>query len=273
MRSIVSLALAAALSIPAVPVFADDEAPSMGAVIDARITTVEGEVTVYSPGDKDGVPATSGMPVEPGDRVVTAAESRAEIAMDADSIIELEGGTDFTVTSLERKQSSFALAVGSLLAKVQDLLKGGGAMRITSPNAVAAVRGTEFAVEQEAGDGPSHVAVFDEGKVAVSDPRAAGPEALLGPNQELSVPKGANFATVTPMALQRFRMRRARIEMMRQRRKNLRRAWKNLTPEQRQKLRQQFIDRQRKLRERIRRQRRELKRERRQERRERRRGE
>ena len=107
---------------------------------DARVSAVEGEVEFYSGGGEEGAPAEADMPLEDGDRLVTGPRSSAELAFDAESLIELGPDTDFTVGSLGSRDSWFTLKLGLLSAKVRRLFSD-SRLRVRTQGAVAALRG------------------------------------------------------------------------------------------------------------------------------------
>lgn len=234
--------------------------------VDARLTEVKGSVTVYTAEDPDGSPGEKDMPLEAGDRVKTDADSSAEISFDeGGSVIMLRPLSHFALTQPQRQDSILTLSLGSLLAKINAL---SGRLRVKTPTAVAAVRGTEFGVEiPEENAEETHVAVFDEGKVEVNTPDETGPAELLIANQETKVGRGTR-----PMAayqLKRLVRHRSNVRSMRKRAQWLRKNWKSLAPEARHALRKKSLERMRgkreKLRERIKKnseERRERKRER-----------
>ena len=225
---------------------------------EARVTMADGEVTVfYRDRGEEGVPAEAGMPLEAGDRVRTGADSRAEVGLDGESVIELGPHAEFAVTQMDRKESVFSLNLGLLLAKIRALAESGRRLEVRTPTAVASVRGTEFGVELGEG-GETHVGVFDEGQVAVR-PSGGGGEALLSADQEITAGKAWDPARVRPLT--RFARHLARIRNIRQRSVALRRTWRRLPPARRQELRRQIFDRRRDLMRRIRERRRQLKKE------------
>ena len=211
--------------------------------LDARITSIEGSVTLYSSDAPDGEPAEEGVPVEAGDKIVTGAAGRCELGLDGESIVDLGANTQFTVTSLQRESAGFDLGLGSLVAKIKHGLFGSGELDVRTDSAVAAVRGTEFSVEKGP-SGESHVGVFDEGQVAVRG--AAGGEVQLSPNQETAVWKGR--PPIPARKLQWLAARRRRLVRIRGRILVLRRRWARLPPARRRELRQKFFERRKALR-------------------------
>jgi len=221
-------------------------ARAQDAALDARLTSFECKVTVYTADDPDGSEPVQDMPLEAGDKIVTGTKGRAEFSLDGESVVELGPNTEFTIGSLERRSAAFDLGLGSLLAKIKSGLFGdGGELQVRTASAVAAVRGTEFGVENSAEEG-AHFGVFDEGKVAVKG--ASGGEVLLTPNQETSVLRGQRPQAAR--ALRRFAAHRRRMIAVRRRIAVVRRNWRKLPAAKRQALRQKFVERRRALRER-----------------------
>ncbi len=184
------------------------------------------------------LPVREGMPLDAGDRVVTAEGASAEVVLDGGNLITLRESSDFKIEAAAKSDSVFSLAFGSLLAKISKL--GENRMRVRTGTAVAAVRGTEFGVEVEGEQ--THVGVFDEGKVEVSA-ADGGPAELLISNQETRVAKGAK--PLGAYQLQRLMRHRALMRGHGRRLAALRKSWKALPPAQRQELRKKALERQR----------------------------
>ena len=211
---------------------------------DARLAAVSGDVTVIA---ADGSPEVSGgddMPLEEGDRVVVSEGGSAEVALDGGSLITVRGNSELTIEKTEKADSSFFLSFGSLLAKIQKL--GQHRLRVRTPTAVAAVRGTEFGVEVDGEN--SHVGVFDEGKVEVTGD-AGGPPELLISNQETSVAKGRVPAHAAQ--LKRFIARRSQMRGQGRRLAAIRSKWKVLPPDRRREMRGKVMERMRDHRKRL----------------------
>lgn len=204
---------------------------------DARLGAVSGDVTIIAADGSPDASGEAGMPLEEGDRVVVAAGGSAEVALDGGSLITVREGSDFKLEKTAKGDSSFFLSVGSLLAKIQKL--GTQRLRVRTPTAVAAVRGTEFGVE--AGD-ETFVGVFDEGKVEVTGDAGGTPELLIA-NQETSVKKGA--APIHAIQLQRFMAHRAQMRGHGRRLAAIKAKWKALPPEQRREMRKKMMERMR----------------------------
>jgi len=245
-----SLLIAAlAVALAAAPVRAQDAAPAADDHWDARLTAVTGEVTVLPADGGEESAAEVGMPLEEGDRVVTAAGAEAEVALDGGSLVTVRESSDFKLEKTAKAETSFLLAFGSLLAKIQKL--GSQSLQVRTPSAVAAVRGTEFGVEVEGEN--SHVGVFDEGRVEVG---GSGGKEVLTPNQETSVEKGRAPLRAAP--LRRFVVQRARMQAQLRRLRAIRRNWKSLPPDRRREMRRRTLERLRELRRKTREERRQL---------------
>ncbi len=211
---------------------------------DARLGAVTGDVTIVPADGSPEVSAEAGMPLEQGDRIVVGSGGAAEVALDATSLLSVRPKSELTLESTAKGDSTFFLAIGSLLAKIEKL--GARSLRVRTPSAVAAVRGTEFGVETDGAT--SHVGVFDEGKVEVSGAAGGKPE-LLRANQELSVKKGA--APGHAVQLRRFMAHRARMRGQGRRLAAIRSSWKALPPEARRELRLKSIERMRENRKKL----------------------
>lgn len=228
MKSILAALLI--FSVLAVPARAQEEK------WDARIAAASGDVSVVPADGSAEVSGEAGMPLEEGDRVVTGEGGSAEVALDGSSLITVRENSDFKLEKTAKGESSFFLSVGSMLAKIQKL--GNQRLRVRTPTAVAAVRGTEFGVE--AAGAQSHVGVFDEGKVEVTGDKGGTPELLIS-NQETSVAKGA--APEHAAQLKRFIAHRALMRGHGRRLAAIKAKWKALPPAERKEMRAKMLKR------------------------------
>lgn len=211
---------------------------------DARLGAVSGDVTIVPADGSPEVSGEAGMPLEEGDRVVVGDDGAAEVALDGTSLLAVRAKSELKLEKTAKGDSTFFLAIGSLLAKIEKL--GTRSLRVRTPTAVAAVRGTEFGVETD-GEA-SHVGVFDDGKVEVAGEAGGKPE-LLRANQETSVLKGAGPGHA--VQLQRFVARRAQMRGQGRRLAALKAKWKSLPPEERRVLRLKAIERMRENRKKL----------------------
>jgi len=202
----------------------------------ARLTSVEGLVTVMPKGETEVVSAAAGMPIGAGDCILTGVKGRVELALSAESLIELGPVARLTVANLEERHTFIDLDLGTLVAKFHWDKSLGRRLEIRTPAAVAIVRGTEFGVTV-AESGETSVAVFDEGLVAVRAKDAPSvQETMLEPRQEVLVPRGAMLATEMRQGqsflrvtdLSRLQPQRGRVERMRERQRELVQTWKDM---------------------------------------------
>lgn len=204
----------------------------------ARLVGSSGAVFLHLAGRPDDqlVPAASGAPAEEGDSIVVGpGPSAAELSLDGKAFVELSSGTELALTSLSLARTELGLVVGSLAAKI-DKLAAGEELRVRAPAAVAAVRGTELLVAQDAAGGPSQVGVVDEGRVEVE---AGGKTVTLGPGQQTSaLPHGTPQA---PAPLSTLRARAASFAAVRAGAAAAARAWKPMSPAARQAARERLF--------------------------------
>ena len=210
---------------------------------DARLGAISGSVEVLAAPEADvWSDAEEGMPLSAGDKVRSGADSSAEIALDDGGVIRLGENSTVKVSSLGRSSASFFLDMGSLVAKIQGLLKKKlERLEVRTPAAVAAVRGTEFCVEHDQAENETTAGVFDEGKLSVSAIDADGKpvaEGLVEQGNEVSLRAGAR--EVRPAGMRRLLRRRAHVLAMRTRLTALRKTWKRMPPEKRMELRERF---------------------------------
>lgn len=113
----------------------------------ARLSFLSGEVTFQKAGQGSWVPATFNQPILTGDRIRTAADSRAEILLANGSVVRLAENSTFAMSELKQKNNAQTtkgkLLVGKLWANVAKLAKR-DQFGVESPTAVAAVRGTVY---------------------------------------------------------------------------------------------------------------------------------
>ncbi|MEK6794666.1 MAG: FecR family protein [Spirochaetota bacterium] len=165
----------------------------------AVFRSVNGTVSVESTDGKKKSPAKNGMAVAVGLLIRTAALAKAELALADGSLITIGEKSAIVLNrnligTKGKNNTSFGVLMGGMKLKVNKLT-GSDEMKVQTPTAVAAVRGTDFEVSL-ASDGSTMVAV-NEGKVNV---KGDGSEGNVSMNESASVILGEENAGVKPMA-------------------------------------------------------------------------
>lgn len=217
--------------------------------LSGEISEIKGNVKVLKAGETQWYPAIEGMPVEVNDRIKTLKDSSCNMELDDGSFLLIDEKTEASVEYLElteeKHSSKFSLWVGRILANISK--SKSVKMHIKTPTSVAAVRGTEFAVE--ATDKETNLGVF-EGEVAVNTPEGAEAEdVMVKADEETSVLKDEKPRT--PAKLQEI-MRRHKERMVNLREKiaQMRARLKRIPPEKRIIARKRIVERFRGIRER-----------------------
>ena len=144
----------------------------------AEITYIKGGVQVQVSGQQTWKRAEVGMKVDLGDSVRTALWSKADIALDTakKNLLRLEGQTLVVLnSSIPGEVNRFDLSHGKVYANIAEA-KAGLTYEVSTPSAVAGVRGTGLSVESDnKGDEVSTyeksvgVKSFDKSKKVVSE--------------------------------------------------------------------------------------------------------
>ncbi len=142
-----SLLLVAALA--ALPFAAAAQTPQIG-----WLKTVSGTVSIQRAGQ--AMPATIGMPLQKGDVIETGDDGAAGVTLADNSTFSAGPRSKVAVDEFDydsatlKGNSLTSLQRGTLSASSGDIARGTpGAMRIRTPSAVLAVRGTTFLVRVE----------------------------------------------------------------------------------------------------------------------------
>ncbi len=163
----------------------------------AMLAVQSGEVFV------NDSPASAGMELKEGDTVKTGAKSKASLVFFDSSILRLNENTEIVVKDIVSqgdKKVNLEQTAGQTWSRVLKI-SGIKEYSIETPNTVATVRGTGFAVS--IGDGDTIIAV-KEGKVLVAamDENQVVAEAVVPANMELEVtdeaPAGLELAVLEP---------------------------------------------------------------------------
>lgn len=209
---------------------------------DARINQLSGDVQVKIDDREDWIKVTEPVPLDSNDRIKTGHDGYAEIALDDKGIIRLERNSEVEISSIEQADSEIGLILGSIVAKIQNIFGSKHNLRVKTPAAVCAVRGTEFAVEYSPLSKETAVAVFDEGKVNVSmtgeEIKDTG-EYLLEKNTEIVLnPMKRRFR---PGKIARMARHRMLFAGLRTKMNGLRKGWKPRSLSQREELRSRIL--------------------------------
>jgi len=129
---------------------------------------INGTVEVKKP-NEDWKPLSPKDGVPPGSRVRTSADGEADILVAEKSAIRLKPGTEIEITQNQSVNGSAKVHVsitsGRLLNRFDGMPKG-SEYRVTSPSAVAGIRGTQFEIAAD----PAQTSVrVLKGKVAVEN--------------------------------------------------------------------------------------------------------
>jgi hypothetical protein len=89
----------------------------------ARLSYLEGQVSFQHAADEDWAAASINFPLQPGDRVYTGANGRAEIEFDDGSVLHLAENTDIELLSLKDDLIQFRIFEGLSTLKVSSNLE------------------------------------------------------------------------------------------------------------------------------------------------------
>jgi hypothetical protein len=152
------------------------------------------------------LPAFVKASLKPGDEVRTRARSRAEIHLGDGILVRLKENTVFKVERLKEKKGvlnvSLRLLAGKILLKVAKGLRAGYLVKVHTPTAVAAVRGTMFVVDAQAAktgvkvlEGTVRAATVSED---AANPEEAGRDVEAG--QQVAAAQGQPLSEPEPMS-------------------------------------------------------------------------
>jgi hypothetical protein len=210
---------------------------------DARLKVVSGSVMVKPSDSEEWSKITGEIPLSSDDAIKTAADGVAELYLDDKAAVSVGRNTELEMNSIEQSDTIFSLIHGSLIAKVKKLMNEKFKLQVRTPSAVCAVRGTEFAVEYSQLGKETAVAVFDEGRVAVTPQgleEGAEQEYTLEKNMELVF--GPDRKRFRPVPLSRMSRHRGAVTQMRGRVAAFKK-WKPRSESKRAALRDQALKR------------------------------
>lgn len=158
-----------------------------------KFMVVKGVVQVEKPG-KSAVKAKIGFKVEPKDKIITGANSRAKIVMSDRNVIHVSPNTSFLIktytNSGSEKNVELKLEKGKIRNNVENRYDGDkNKFLIKTPTAVAGVRGTQFITSYKSATKTTEVVTL-KGRVSFS---SVGPKGQV--LSSVMVNKGFRSAT------------------------------------------------------------------------------
>lgn len=167
---------------------------------DARINFMKGQVEIQRLNAEDWRPAFIKMGLYPGDKVKCQAAAEAEIVLHDGSVVKLKDASLLQIEQMERDRKAKAartalkLYHGKVLGSIRKISSKESKFTITTPTAVAGIRGTVFGVFVEGDTTELNVL---KGEVGLAGEQ--GPEVLVGEKMMASVAKGDS--TISPVAM------------------------------------------------------------------------
>jgi len=185
----------------------------------AIVTNIEGEVRVLRPKTTYWHPASLEEILLVGDTVETGDRSSAELTFLDGNVVELGADSVLKIDQLGKYDKYMHEELGLEKGKLLSTVRKGSSFSVRTPQAVAAVRGTEFAVAVD--EGESQVGVFD-GSVSVkhyeSEGKLSSSEVVLKKNYETLIKQ--YLSPDRPQRLgERMRKLQDRMVMLRERQK------------------------------------------------------
>jgi ferric-dicitrate binding protein FerR (iron transport regulator) len=159
-------AVVAVLTLPGVARAADEGART------GRVLAVRGAAFVTSAAWEAPVPVERGMTVRAGSTLETQPASAVQLRLGDGSVLNVGPAAKLTFSNFDlqgskQRKASFKLIVGKLWARVTSFMGAESSFEVSTNNAVAGVRGTEFIVSITV-EGESNVVVV-HGSVSVTD--------------------------------------------------------------------------------------------------------
>lgn len=163
-RKVVIFAVAALLaSLLAAPLFGDVDDPPGRA---ARLSVVQGNVSLMPSGANDWSQATLNYPLTTGDRLYTDQASRVELEIGNVAVRAWEG-SDLTVANLSDEVLQLGLGQGTIRLRVYEILPG-NTIEVDTPNGALTIKQPgDYRVETYPNDNATFVTV-DRGALEVS---------------------------------------------------------------------------------------------------------
>ncbi len=163
----------------------------------ASVQSVSGSVSVLRAGTSEWIPATVDMKLYQGDEIKTGGKSKAVIELDDGTVMQVTSLAHMTMDQLSKslrgKNTNIDLEVGKSWMKVKKLNVKADNFNVSTPTAVAGVRGTYFSTEVE----QTTDSTFDvfEGEVAVAQRNNPMQQVSVRENQRSEVKSGKGPST------------------------------------------------------------------------------
>ena len=158
---------------------------------EAKITFMKGKVEVQRKGSQVMMPAVMKMTVYPGDKISTGDGAEAELKLSDGSVLKLKDGGELEIEKMEKQKKplntirAFKLFKGKILGAIRKLSSRESKFTVSTPTAVAGIRGTVFGVFVE---GDSTELNVLNGEVGIQG--EAGGEVLVKDKMMITVAKG-----------------------------------------------------------------------------------
>jgi len=175
------------------PVFAQDADDQKRGV--ARLSFVQGDVSVQRGDSGDWVAAAVNAPVLTNDRIATGPNARAEVQFNAAAIVRLNGSAEITMTQLEDSRSQMGVSRGTVTFRV--LRASNADMEVDTPS--VSVRPSKI--------GAYRISVTDAGETHVS--ARSGEVEVFSPTGSQWVRSGQKLLARGPAADPEFQIVRA----------------------------------------------------------------
>jgi len=163
------------------------------------LSIADGTVLVMRPGETDWISGEAGMNLEEDYKIKTGGGGHATITFFEGSTIELEGGTEITLSELGIDGAATRITVeqglGNTISRVKKLVDPASSYEVETASAVAAVRGTTLSVSVNVAG--ITVVTNIEGLVSVT---AQGVEVDLEEGERTTVEPGEPPAPPEPTA-------------------------------------------------------------------------
>ncbi len=166
----------------------------------ATVVFTKGKAEVQRSGERLWRPVELQMALYQGDKIATEVGAELEIRLDDGSILKLRDKGFLELDAMEKQEKPLAtvislkLSLGKLLGCIRKLSSKESKFEVTTPTAVAGVRGTVFAVFAE---GDSTELDVLKGQVAVAG--QVGGEVLVGEKQGTVVAKRDSARSPVPL--------------------------------------------------------------------------